>query len=94
MRAVGTATGTHARAAVARRMAKDEANRQRDLAVAEVRAMRCPQDDPNCDGVCRRGRTMLRGSGTSIRQPRRAGGMWEVKYTSWRNFDVVCRCSG
>jgi hypothetical protein len=95
VKAVGNATATGKSGTAAVAAARKAARAQRDLAVAFVRdTMKCPQDDPKCKGVCRKGKVSFSGFGSEVKRKRLAPGRWEADYTAWRSYDVACRCSG
>ena len=92
IRAQGRATAAHALRTRARQQAKIGATFQRRRAANAARGLICPP------GTCPRGPCELigifrMGFGDSWTDPVRVGNRWEVTYTRWYWFDVVCRCS-
>ena len=93
VKAFGQATAEEKTATLALAAAKQEAYIQLAASIAVVKGLKCPQGTRECKGICERGRTRLRGIGSErSRRKRIAPKRWQVSFTAWRSYDVVCRC--
>jgi hypothetical protein len=92
--AKGRATATAATAGDAVDQAKAGAREELALAIADARALICPQTCRR--GICRDGGLRLQGFGLNWTRPVKnpVTKRWRSTATARRSFDKVCRCRG